>query len=137
MVPEPHRGEVAQPQRCQADDDLVLGGTAGDRLSGGSEHDILLGDFGEVAFVDNLPKDIRTIEPTLGGADTMFGNAGDDLMVGGTFDDRMDGDENDDLLFGDQLVIHRRDGILTDPRFQALLGSVIYARTDLTELLMR
>ena len=31
--------------------DLILGGTGSDRISGGADHDIALGDFGEVLLV--------------------------------------------------------------------------------------
>lgn len=78
----------------------------------------------------------------LGGVDILEGQADDDILIGGaggnSIGDYIDGDTGDDLIFGDAVRLERRDidvdtlGDIRDPRFQALLGQVIYSRRDLT-----
>ena len=44
---------------------------------------------------------METIDPAIGGNDTIFGNEGDDLIAGGAFDDTIFGGANDDRILGD------------------------------------
>jgi hypothetical protein len=81
---------------------------------------------------------------TIGDTDILEGQGGDDILIGGAAGDYIDGDAGQDLIFGDAVELFRRDihptampdEAITDPRFQALLGQVIYSRTDLTEAQM-
>jgi hypothetical protein len=95
----------------------------------------------------------QVIDPTwvisrdlnLGGVDILEGSEDDDILIGGaggnSIGDYIDGDEGDDLIFGDAVRLERRDtdvtvvggepGSITNPRYQALLGQVIYTRHDL------
>jgi Ca2+-binding RTX toxin-like protein len=118
--------------------------------------DIIFGDHG--AIVQNVA-DPNTPEPLLqkiqttalssvllvrseelqnGGDDVIFGHLGRDVLVGGAGHDMADGDEADDLVFGDNVTsLTRRDGDdgnlvddITSPRFQTLLGTLLYGRSD-------
>jgi Ca2+-binding RTX toxin-like protein len=113
-----------------AGDDVVLGGTGEDRISGNEGNDIVLGDFGVVTLLNNEISTLETTDQTDGAGDVIFGNEDDDMLVGGTGDDLIDGDEDSDLIFGDQLEAIRRADDVTNPRFQTLLGQVIYRRND-------
>lgn len=85
--------------------DIALGGAGDDTMSGDAGNDILLGDHGVVDF--SLDEDletldvIRSIDPSLGGKDTIFGNDGDDIAIGGASDDTIDGNNGNDILLGD------------------------------------
>src|SRR5262249_42655126 len=71
---------------------------------------------------------------TIGGKDTVLGSAGEDILVGGAGDDTVDGGSGDDLVFGDAVQLKNRlTGTvatpvydITNPRFQALKGTLIY-----------
>ena len=114
-----------------SEDDLLIGGSGGDRVSGGSGHDVALGDHADVTLLNNVLDFVQTIARTEGGADIVFGNSGDDLLIGGAAGDYVDGDEDSDLVLGDNLQFTRRDGVITNPRFQTLSGQVIYSRNDI------
>jgi len=93
----------------------------------------------------NLAKNIRTTDrtnSTAGDDDVLIGAHGDDILVGAAGNDIIDGGDsikaltdgadNDDLIFGDHVELGRRDdGVVTDSRFQNLLGQMLYARNDL------
>jgi Ca2+-binding RTX toxin-like protein len=81
----------------------------------------------------------------LGGNDIIEGQGDDDVLIGGgnttnglLGTDYIDGDSGEDLIFGDAVKLFRRNidvgaipaAAITDPRFRALLGQVIYSRTD-------
>ena len=116
-----------------AGDDIVLGGTGGDWVDAGENDDLVLGDHGVLLLSAGVLREIKTTERTEGGSDTVFGGTGQDILVGGAAGDVIDGDEGEDLVFGDNVRLDRWDGFgdTTSPRFQALLGSVIYSRSDL------
>jgi Ca2+-binding RTX toxin-like protein len=61
----------------EADDDILIGGSASDTLDGGPGDDILLGK---------------------GGADILLGGDGNDTLTGGTGDDQVFGEGNDDRM---------------------------------------
>ncbi|MHC4908440.1 MAG: beta strand repeat-containing protein, partial [Planctomycetota bacterium] len=84
------------------DDDTVLGGAAGDVISGDAGADVLLGDHGELLIGGQL---IQTLDPTIGGDDSVSAGSGDDMVIGGTGKDTLAGDSGSDLLFGDHGLI--------------------------------
>ncbi|MCI0346810.1 MAG: hypothetical protein L0221_15415, partial [Chloroflexi bacterium] len=91
---------------------------------------------GERRFDRGLGAAVAEAAPALIGTDTvdwLQGGLGDDVIIGGGDGDFLDGDAGDDLIFGDAVVLARQLGVTMSPRFQALLGSVIYDRTGLTE----
>jgi len=77
---------------------------------------------------------------TVGGNDTIYGLAGQDILIGGAANDAIDGGTNDDLIFGDAVQLFRRDvqlgssapGTITNPRFEALMGTQIYSTDNAT-----
>ncbi len=92
------------------------------------------GDLISSQIVD--PRWAYSRDLTVGGADTIYGNNGEDVLIGGAAGDRIDGGAQDDLIFGDAVRLQRRDinvsviggvaGSITNPRFQALIGTQIY-----------
>ena len=94
--------------------DYLLGGSGNDTIHGGSENDILLGDNGEILpdFVDGLAFTITTISATIGGADTLYGDAGDDLIYGQAGGDTISGDTGNDTIFGDRGTITIQAGVV-------------------------
>lgn len=142
---------------------VIFGGWGDDTVTGGTNKDVIFGDFGRVQYIDPtdpskilavhgfggrgdrissdeiVPGWIFSRDLTLGGVDILQGNADEDILIGGTggnsIGDYIDGDTGDDLIFGDAVQLMNRaypTPDITNPRFQALLGSVIYSRTDFT-----
>lgn len=114
--------------------DLLLGGAGNDVASGDDGSDILMGDHGLITyatFIGNLsrPDLIQSTSLTIGGADTLYGNAGADLLVGGAAGDFIDGGSGDDLILGDAVQLANRFTDITNPRFEALSGAQIYDNT--------
>ncbi|MGH3370352.1 MAG: Calx-beta domain-containing protein, partial [Nocardioidaceae bacterium] len=89
------------------DHDIVLGGAAGDVITGQTGIDILLGDHGYLDWVPGTGEArsrlglVTTTDPTQGGADTIEGNDGNDVILGGTAADAVTGGTGNDLVFGD------------------------------------
>lgn len=85
--------------------DRILGGAADDDITGGSENDIILGDNGRLNYAEdgnlNTLDRITTTHPTVGGQDSIQGNAGDDIALGGADNDQIAGQLGNDILLGD------------------------------------
>ncbi len=65
-------------------DNIVLGGAGSDTLTMGTGDDVVLGDNGEAAFTsDGILRRIESIEPTVGGNDTIHAGNGVDVVIGG------------------------------------------------------
>ncbi len=113
----------------------------GDTVFAGAGNDIVLGDDGRVTYFNTVavPSGIQRIETTdlnIGGPDRIGGGQGQDILIGGGWNDDIDGDADDDLIFGDQVILDRRPGVITNPRFQLLtIAGRIYSRSDLDTLL--
>jgi Ca2+-binding RTX toxin-like protein len=114
---------------------VVFGGFGNDTIRGGSNRDILVGDFAHVQYTAAAdptqllaqfgyggrrdlisstivdPRWIYSFVPdlTVGSNDTIYGNGGEDVIVGGALNDALDGGAADDLLFGDAVQLYRRD----------------------------
>ncbi len=161
--PAPTAGVVDDDDLVRAADStlplILFGGYGADDIEGGQARDVVFGDFGRVQYgaaEGALPTaavgfggrgdriDSAIVEPawiisrdlTLGGEDIVQGHEQEDILIGGAAGDSIDGDAGDDLIFGDAVRLERRAGDITNPRFQTLLGSVIYGRSDLTEAAM-
>jgi Ca2+-binding RTX toxin-like protein len=143
--------------------DIVLGGTAGDVIHAGAGNDLVFGDFARISGDVNatqLPLKTGTpafaftsIDTTVGdgGADEIYGEAGDDILLGqqggdtifagagdddvigghnvaGGYDagDNIDGGSGADVIAGDNAIITRRTDTLS-PRIRVLGGATIYA----------
>ncbi len=114
----------------------------------GDFDDIIFGDHGEIVqnvadpnLPNPLPQKIQTtaLDTVLfihsrrlqnGGDDTIFGGLGRDILIGGAGHDMVDGGEDQDLIFGDNVYLDRRIGDITNPRFQTLIGGLLYSRSD-------
>ncbi len=96
-------------------------------------------DRGERRFDRGLGTAVAEAAAALTGTDSvdwLQGGLGDDVIIGGGDGDFLAGDAGDDLVFGDAVVLTRQLGVTASSRFQALLGSVIYDRTDLTQQIL-
>jgi len=69
---------------------------------------------------------ITVRDEVTGGADTIYGNAGEDILIGGAGGDNVDGGTGRDLIFGDNVSLDRETGAETNPRYRMLQGSLIY-----------
>ncbi|HXF65557.1 MAG TPA: putative Ig domain-containing protein, partial [Burkholderiales bacterium] len=94
-----------------AGEDLVVGAAGADQLSGGNGADLILGGAGNDQIrgdTEFVPTESFLIlfgafppaQPLLGGADTLYGNAGLDTLLGEDGDDRLYGGEGADTLIG-------------------------------------
>lgn len=125
--------------------DVILGGVAGDILYGDAStpangldgNDVILGDNGELSFADDrdlalapISMDLTTLDritsklDTLGGIDTISGNAGQDTAMGGTSGDTIYGDNSTAaagaLDLGDMLLGDNGEVILVNPALDAI-----------------
>ncbi len=81
--------------------DIALGGAANDNIVGNAGDDILIGDHGQIIYQDGVIKTIATIDPSIGGSDTISGNEDNDIILGGFADDLLNGNTGDDKILGD------------------------------------
>ncbi|MBF2026124.1 MAG: DUF4347 domain-containing protein [Oscillatoriales cyanobacterium C42_A2020_001] len=81
--------------------DVALGGTANDSISGNRGQDTLLGDNGRIWLTNGQNHLIETIDPDIGGSDTIQGNEDDDIMAGGFAGDFLYGNNGEDRILGD------------------------------------
>ena len=108
-------------------DDIVVGGALGDKLFGGTDADLIVGDN---AFIKRNSAGVvvrtSTIDPSMGGSDIIEGNEAGDTAIGGFGDDDIKGgtDGGADILIGDNGVVVGADGtsqaddiFTTDPTF--------------------
>jgi Ca2+-binding RTX toxin-like protein len=138
---------------------VIFGGYGNDTITGGQNKDVIFGDFGRVQYIDPLdpskvlavhgfgghgdrissqivvPGWIYSRDLTIGGTDVVQGHLEEDILIGGAAGDFIDGDEGDDLIFGDavQLMNRAYPMDITNPRFEALLGTTIYRRSDMAD----
>jgi Ca2+-binding RTX toxin-like protein len=81
--------------------DIGIGGTANDSITGGNGNDTLIGDHGQILLTNGQNRLIETIDPDLGGNDTISGGNDNDLILGGFADDLLFGDNGNDYILGD------------------------------------
>jgi Ca2+-binding RTX toxin-like protein len=86
--------------------DIVFGGAAGDTLGAGasdSQSDVILGDSGRARFVEDILVDIASINPDIGGNDTITAGNGANYIIGGKGEDTIvaGGDAEADVIVGD------------------------------------
>src|SRR5262249_1246215 len=86
------------------DNDVAIGGSAGDNINGNAGNDILVGDQAEVDYSNSNDTRIITRDrvDADGGIDTIHGNDGADIAMGGVQGDLIFGDADNDILLGDE-----------------------------------
>jgi Ca2+-binding RTX toxin-like protein len=94
--------------------DTILGGDEGDFISGDDTllgnpssptgEDIIVGDQGEIVFINGILARIKTTDtvPGDGGSDTIEGNEENDIILGGVAGDYLYGHTEDDIIIGDE-----------------------------------
>ncbi|MEC9051847.1 MAG: calcium-binding protein, partial [Actinomycetota bacterium] len=108
-------------------DDVLIGGQDSDALAGDDGDDILIGDRGRWEFFGgsaawswtSYAREASTMDPHIGAADVIVGDAGSDMAFGGAGVDHVHGDLGRDFLLGD-FGAAKRDA----------LGAVVFVRTD-------
>ncbi|HEY0008214.1 MAG TPA: calcium-binding protein, partial [Tepidisphaeraceae bacterium] len=109
----------------------LFGGVGSDTINGGSASDVIIADTGRAEFgvgaviggagdvpaistnipadktdgIESLATKIYTIDPTLGGNDSVTAGAGNDIVLGGNGGDTLAGGADNDLVFGDHASI--------------------------------
>jgi len=84
---------------------IMIGGAGADLLSGGSGNDVILGDSGYVhRDAANVVTQVNTIDPAVGGNDTITGGAGTDVIMGGAGDDLITAPLGGKIILGDNGV---------------------------------
>jgi hypothetical protein len=94
-------------------DSIVLGGFGNDVVTTGSGNDLLIGDNGLVIF-DGLGQlaTIQSIDPLIGGDDTLASGEGSGILIGSSGADTLLGGTGWDILFGDGGRVSYVDGVL-------------------------
>ena len=91
----------------------MIGGTSGDDITAGGDHDVVFGDHAEIDY--SRPVDRNVISRFMrnadgGGDDTIHGNLGDDFLFGGQGGDNIEGNEGQDDIVGGHNVVFGDDG---------------------------
>ncbi|UCE72957.1 MAG: DUF4347 domain-containing protein [Methanomassiliicoccales archaeon] len=104
------------------ENDVIIGGVAGDNLDGNTEDDIIIGDEGLMRY--NLANSsggdgdpttldlINTTKPNLGSDDTIGGDEDEDIILGGSGADTIEGNEADDIILGDNGKLTMPGGVI-------------------------
>jgi hypothetical protein len=138
--------------------DLLYGDGADSTASASADDyaDVIFGDIGVVQQDEAGPRDTTRVPPAKpqriqttaisslrnveskvvqnGADDFIYGGLGRDVLIGGPGSDAIDGGALDDLVFGDNVTLTWRLNDMTSLRFQTLIGTRLYSRTDLDVL---
>ncbi|MBU2963966.1 calcium-binding protein, partial [Amphritea atlantica] len=79
----------------------VIGGFNADRVTTGDGVDVILGDAGELIYVDNVITRVTSAETSIGGADTIQSGDGDNVILAGPGADSVVTGIGDDVVLGD------------------------------------
>ncbi|MFB3886819.1 MAG: hypothetical protein ACE144_16445 [Thermodesulfobacteriota bacterium] len=91
---------------------MIIGGALGDRITGGPTDDVVFGDGGYVwRDAGSVVTKVESLDPAVGGTDTIFGNEGDDIILGGAGDDIIYGNDGHDVIFGDNGAVQFGSGV--------------------------
>ncbi|MCK9202557.1 MAG: calcium-binding protein, partial [Gallionella sp.] len=97
-----------------AGNDVAMGGAFADTVTSTGGNDILFGDGGSVTFANGAVNVlIESVDPAIGGNDTLDGGAGADILVGGQGEDLLYGTLDEDLLFGGNVAVTLQNGLVT------------------------
>jgi Ca2+-binding RTX toxin-like protein len=90
-------------------ENIILGGVGADVISAPFGTNIILGDNGRATATE----DVQTLEPALGGPDTITGGAGNNIILGGAGGDLITGGAGNDIVLGDNGIVRRSGGTVT------------------------
>ena len=104
--------------------DLIVGGFGEDNVDAGTDNDFVFGDNAvATVFANHTVEAAEAIASANGGNDTLAGAAGHDFIVGGTADDQISGGSEHDVIFGDHA---RFDSTLPlDQNFESIFTSAV------------
>ncbi|MBC9906853.1 beta strand repeat-containing protein, partial [Achromobacter xylosoxidans] len=85
---------------------VMLGGMGADQLESGAGNNVMLGDNGRVAFVNDRVSLIETTDIAFGGDDILLAGTGSNYMLGGLGADKFRGDFSKDVMVGDFAAIY-------------------------------
>jgi Ca2+-binding RTX toxin-like protein len=89
---------------------IILGGAGADTISAPGGTNIILGDNGQVDMGGKSGDyNIFTLNPGIGGADTITGGTGNNIIFGGPFGDTITGGPGNDVIVGDDGIVNRSD----------------------------
>ncbi len=96
---------------------IIIGGAAGDQLFSGNDSlaDVVFGDEGRILYDQNTGfwTDIESINPSIGGADTITAGQGSNILFGGAGGDTITGGGNADYILGDSGMIKFAAGVFS------------------------
>jgi Ca2+-binding RTX toxin-like protein len=83
-------------------DDVVFGGSANDTISASNGKNVVAGDNARATFdVNGQIRTIDTIDPAIGGNDTITTGINDDIILGGTANDTITTTGGNNVILGD------------------------------------
>jgi len=91
---------------------VILGGADNDTIVTTDGGKIILGDSGVVNLVDVWGEgtDVYTVDPDVGGSDTIVADAGESILLGGAKGDTITGGSDRDVILGDNGRVYRNAG---------------------------
>jgi Ca2+-binding RTX toxin-like protein len=82
--------------------DVIMGGAAGDIINGSSGNNVVIGDSGAATWnTAGKLQTLRTIDPSVGGNDTITTSTGHDIVFGGVGNDTMKVSNGNNIVVGD------------------------------------
>jgi Ca2+-binding RTX toxin-like protein len=92
---------------------IVFGGFGNDTVKTGDGSDIVIGDQGVIANDENgVIIGLITLNPSVGGFDTLTLGGGDDIGIGGAGNDSISGEAGNDIMFGDGAGVAYEAGVI-------------------------
>ena len=94
-------------------DNRILAGLSGDQVTTLDGTDVVLGDNGELTYVNNSLTNAVSTETTLGGVDTLALGEGDNIVIAGQGADIVTTGSASDTVIGDSGEINYAAGVIT------------------------
>ena len=96
--------------------DVVIGGAGGDKLTAGEGSNIIVGDSGRAVLTANQLEFVESIEPAVGGSDTITTGTGSDYIIGGALGDTITTNDGLKVIVGDggRVVLEGTDIVLVE-----------------------
>ncbi|MEW6155800.1 MAG: calcium-binding protein [Verrucomicrobiota bacterium] len=91
---------------------LVFGGSGGDRINTSQGNSVLFGDSGLASFVAGIISHAESTDVAFGGADTLISGNGDTVVLGGAAGDAITAADGAGVFLGDNGSVDFADGII-------------------------